>query len=100
MMFCDYKGAARYTLKMHIKSVHNKIKDHFCTICPYKTSSAHSLNIHTRNIHPHIETHDGRKPYEKGANHSTSSLQQSHTSNGESSNEFAMQFYSNFQMPF
>ena len=38
-------------LKMHIKAVHNKIKDEKCQLCDYSTPSKSDLQKHIRQVH-------------------------------------------------
>ena len=41
----------RYNLEMHVKAVHDKIKDHECSQCDFKTSRANNLRGHVQRMH-------------------------------------------------
>ena len=45
---CDFKGVA---LKLHIKSVHDKIKDNVCQECGYACSNKGTLDKHIKAVH-------------------------------------------------
>ena len=48
---CDYKTAVSNSLKIHIKSVHDKIKDHVCQECGYSCSLKPLLDSHIKQVH-------------------------------------------------
>ena len=48
---CDYKTTQKERLKMHIKSIHENIKDNRCTKCDYKTTQKQRLKMHIKYIH-------------------------------------------------
>ena len=52
---CDYKSAIKSNLKIHIKQVHDKIKDIKCPQCDYKCSSKSHLKIHIKRIHDKVK---------------------------------------------
>ena len=45
---CDFKGVS---LKLHIKSVHDKIKDNVCQECGYACSEKNTLDNHIKSVH-------------------------------------------------
>jgi len=45
---CRIKAQAKQNLKLHIKAVHDKIKDIKCDRCDYKTAQRSNLTIHLR----------------------------------------------------
>ena len=51
---CDYKCSSNRDLKIHIKSVHNNIKDFECPKCDYKSSSNAHLLQHVKSVHDNI----------------------------------------------
>ena len=48
---CSYETGLKQLLDQHIKSVHDKIRDHACKICGFTTSVASELNIHMKSKH-------------------------------------------------
>ena len=52
---CDYKCSMNNSLKRHIKQVHDKIKDFECSICDYKCSDNNSLKQHIKAVHNKIK---------------------------------------------
>ena len=48
---CEYKGTSLCRLKMHIKSVHDKIKDNVCHECGYACSEKKLLDKHINSVH-------------------------------------------------
>ena len=49
---CDKFFKGNY-LQMHIKIVHEKIKQHFCNICQKSFGLKNTLKIHTEMVHEH-----------------------------------------------
>ena len=48
---CPYNASYAQQIAQHKKSVHFKIKDNECDKCPLKTSRANSLRKHKKSIH-------------------------------------------------
>ena len=51
---CDFEttcGGAANRLKLHIKSVHEQIKDIHCKLCDFSTTYKHKLTLHHKNVH-------------------------------------------------
>ena len=48
---CDFKAISSSRVKVHIKSVHDKIKDNVCQECEYTCSSKGNLDIHIKSVH-------------------------------------------------
>jgi KRAB domain-containing zinc finger protein len=42
---------------MHVKSVHDKIRDHTCTTCDYAASDKRYLENHVKYVHYDIKDH-------------------------------------------
>ena len=55
---CDYKSSTACDLRRHIKSVHDKIRDHECNQCEYKCSRAFHLKSHIKIVHLKIKDHE------------------------------------------
>ncbi|XP_055710210.1 oocyte zinc finger protein XlCOF6-like [Phlebotomus papatasi] len=54
--FCPYKCNARTNMRLHVKAVHQRIKEHHCAICNSSFGAARSLKLH-------LMTHTGEKPH-------------------------------------
>jgi hypothetical protein len=54
MQKCDYVCSTNGSLKMHIKMVHDKIKDVKCDKCDYVCSTNGSLKMHIKVVHDKI----------------------------------------------
>ena len=52
---CEYKSGRKSTLKRHIKTVHEGIKDFKCSICEYKTGIKTDLKKHIESVHERIK---------------------------------------------
>jgi len=52
---CDYKCSTNGNLKSHIKRVHDKIKDFECSKCDFKTSTNSDLKTHNKAVHDKIK---------------------------------------------
>jgi len=52
---CDYKCSLNGNLQLHIKKVHLKIKDFFCENCDFKCSTSSHLKRHIKNVHNKIK---------------------------------------------
>ena len=52
---CLYSATQRSHLKTHIKGVHEKSKQFKCTECPFATSHKHHLKLHTQAFHVKIK---------------------------------------------
>jgi hypothetical protein len=52
---CDYKCSTKSNLNIHIKQVHDKIKDIKCNLCDYKCSRKYDLNKHIKSVHDKIK---------------------------------------------
>jgi DNA-directed RNA polymerase subunit RPC12/RpoP len=48
---CDYKTGQAGTLRVHVRVVHEKRMDHACPQCDYKTGHASNLRTHVRLVH-------------------------------------------------
>ena len=48
---CDYKCAQKGNLKIHIKQVHDKIKDTQCSECDYVCATKGNLTKHIKSVH-------------------------------------------------
>ena len=48
---CDYKSSLGTDRRKHIRAVHLKIKDFFCTSCEYKASYKNNLKVHIKARH-------------------------------------------------
>ena len=48
---CEYECYSKGNLKRHVKMIHSKIKDHTCELCDYICSSKDSLKIHIKHVH-------------------------------------------------
>lgn len=55
---CEYKCSAACDLRVHIKMVHDKIKDHECNQCEYKCSQGTDLRAHIKMVHDKIKDHE------------------------------------------
>jgi uncharacterized Zn-finger protein len=55
---CEFTYTTKSTLKQHIKSVHDKIKDHECDLCDYTCSHKGVLNQHIKSVHDKIKDHE------------------------------------------
>ena len=53
---CEYRASHKHHLKMHVKQVHDKIKDVKCDIdqCEYVCSHKHHLKMHAKQVHDKI----------------------------------------------
>ena len=58
---CPYKASSPYTLNIHIKSVHAKIRDHNCHDCGYSASQKGTLKRHMASAHK-ISKKQSQKP--------------------------------------
>ena len=58
---CDYKCSSKCELNVHIKKVHDKIKDHECKECDSKFSTGGDLNQHIKAVHNKIKDHECKK---------------------------------------
>ena len=47
---CEYKAKSKEHCEMHIKSIHEKIKEK-CTVCGKQFSNSHNLNRHRKKNH-------------------------------------------------
>ena len=54
---CEYRASHKHHLKMHVKQVHDKIKDVKCDIdqCEYVCSHKHHLKMHAKQVHDKIK---------------------------------------------
>ena len=52
---CDFKCKNKSNLQVHIKRIHDKIKDFECDKCEYKCSNSCDLNIHIKRVHLKIK---------------------------------------------
>ena len=52
---CEYTCSLNVNLQRHIKSVHNKIKDFECDRCEYMCSSSSDLQRHIKQVHDKIK---------------------------------------------
>ena len=54
---CEYRTSHKHHLKMHVKQVHDKIKDVKCDIdqCEYVCSHKHHLKMHAKQVHDKIK---------------------------------------------
>ena len=48
---CDKSFAAKNNLRLHIRSIHEKIRNFPCKLCEYKTDSKSNLYIHVKRMH-------------------------------------------------
>ena len=48
---CGYVSSKKSDLKMHIKQVHEKIRDHACTECEFTASQKNNLKAHIERVH-------------------------------------------------
>ena len=48
---CNFSSATLFALKMHIKTIHEKVKSFLCDQCDYKAASKNTLNKHIRTAH-------------------------------------------------
>ena len=55
---CDYKCSQKINLQKHIKQVHDKIKDHECPKCDFKCSTTSILRTHIKAVHDKIKDHE------------------------------------------
>jgi hypothetical protein len=51
---CDYVCATKGSLKNHIKQVHDKIKDMQCSLCDYVCVTKGNLKKHIKSIHERL----------------------------------------------
>lgn len=52
---CDFSTAYRHKLKLHHKTKHLKNKDHSCKHCGYATNSVSNLKQHVKSVHDKIK---------------------------------------------
>ena len=52
---CEYLPKGRWHLQVHIKAVHEKIKDQKCHLCEFVTSLPHTLKSHIKEVHACIK---------------------------------------------
>ena len=52
---CDYKSSQKSDLTKHIKQVHDKIKDFQCSKCDSKFFTKSDLNVHIKRVHDKIK---------------------------------------------
>ena len=52
---CNYKTSRGKDLKVHIKAVHDKIKDMKCEQCDYTCSEGRTLKVHIKAVHDKIK---------------------------------------------
>jgi KRAB domain-containing zinc finger protein len=52
---CDYSASRQRTLKEQLKSVHDKIKDYKCNQCCYSSSYSSSLKNHVGTVHGDVK---------------------------------------------
>jgi uncharacterized Zn-finger protein len=55
---CNYMCSRKGDLNRHIKSVHDKIKDHECDLCEFKCSNKSDLTTHIKVVHDKIKDHE------------------------------------------
>ncbi len=55
---CNYKCSSNARLQVHIKAVHDKIKDHECPDCDYKCTRNAHLQLHIKTVHDKIKDYE------------------------------------------
>jgi KRAB domain-containing zinc finger protein len=55
--YCDNKSANNQTFANHVKSVHDKIKEHKCPQCDYAATQKSHLRRHIKAVHDKIRKH-------------------------------------------
>ena len=48
---CSYSAKRKERYDIHVKSVHEKIRDNVCEKCPFKTSYPEHLRKHIQHVH-------------------------------------------------
>lgn len=55
---CEYKTDRTENMSKHVKQVHDKIKDFKCDQCKYECSTKHILQEHIKMVHDKIKNHE------------------------------------------
>jgi hypothetical protein len=54
---CNYFAQQKAVIDMHVKYVHDRIKDHLCPKCDYSTISEDNLDSHVQLVHESIRSY-------------------------------------------
>ena len=54
---CDFAASKKKELEVHVKGVHQKIKDMKCQLCDFSASSDKAMRPHIRRVHLEIRNH-------------------------------------------
>jgi rubrerythrin len=54
---CDFSTSSGRYLKVHMKAVHDKIKDFNCPHCDFKASHQSTITKHVKYVHDKIQEH-------------------------------------------
>ena len=52
---CPYQAVLKNNLNQHIRTVHDKVRNHICKICGYAASRGYNLRIHMKHMHDKIK---------------------------------------------